>query len=161
MKLRAYPAGRLSGSTTVPGDKSVSHRALMLAGMAVGESRIGGLLEGADVLATAAALRCLGVAIERDAGGLWRVQGVGVGGQPGAVRTHLREEVDSRHFLGLGGPEKGDAGEENRKGDAELRGRRHGHPLVHDARLAQDASADTVAGNGSAYLIRVCRANRA
>ena len=68
MKLRAYPAGRLSGSTTVPGDKSVSHRALMLAGMAVGESRIGGLLEGADVLATAQALRALGVAIERDAG---------------------------------------------------------------------------------------------
>jgi 3-phosphoshikimate 1-carboxyvinyltransferase len=59
MRLRAYPAGGLSGSTTVPGDKSVSHRALMLAGMAVGESRIEGLLEGADVLATAAALRGL------------------------------------------------------------------------------------------------------
>jgi len=80
MKLRAYPAGRLSGSTTVPGDKSVSHRALMLAGMAVGESRIAGLLEGADVLATAQALRALGVAIEREPGGLWHVQGVGVGG---------------------------------------------------------------------------------
>jgi 3-phosphoshikimate 1-carboxyvinyltransferase len=80
MKLRAYPASRLSGSTTVPGDKSISHRALMLAGMAVGESRIHGLLEGADVLATAGALRCLGVAIERDPAGLWHVQGVGVGG---------------------------------------------------------------------------------
>jgi 3-phosphoshikimate 1-carboxyvinyltransferase len=80
MKLRAYPASRLSGSTTVPGDKSISHRALMLAGMAVGESRIHGLLEGADVLATAGALRCLGVAIARDPAGLWHVQGVGVGG---------------------------------------------------------------------------------
>jgi 3-phosphoshikimate 1-carboxyvinyltransferase len=80
MKLRAYPASRLSGSTTVPGDKSISHRALMLAGMAVGESRIHGLLEGADVLATAGALRCLGVAIERDPTSLWHVQGVGVGG---------------------------------------------------------------------------------
>jgi 3-phosphoshikimate 1-carboxyvinyltransferase len=80
MKLRAYPASGLSGSARVPGDKSISHRALMLAAMAVGESRIQGLLEGADVLATAAALRCLGVAIERAPDGMWQVQGVGVGG---------------------------------------------------------------------------------
>jgi 3-phosphoshikimate 1-carboxyvinyltransferase len=80
MILRAHPAGRLNGSTTVPGDKSISHRALMLAGLAIGESRIMGLLEGADVLATAEALRHLGAGIERDPSGLWRVQGVGVGG---------------------------------------------------------------------------------
>jgi 3-phosphoshikimate 1-carboxyvinyltransferase len=80
MILRAHPAGRLNGSTIVPGDKSISHRALMLAALAVGESRIKGLLEGADVLATAYALRHLGAGIERDPSGLWRVQGVGVGG---------------------------------------------------------------------------------
>jgi 3-phosphoshikimate 1-carboxyvinyltransferase len=103
MKLRAYPAGRLSGSTTVPGDKSVSHRALMLAGMAVGESRIGGLLEGADVLATAQALRALGVAIEREPGGLWHVQGVGVGGlrEPDRPLDLGNSGTGARLLLGL------------------------------------------------------------
>ncbi len=103
MKLRAYPAGRLSGSTTVPGDKSVSHRALMLAAMAVGESRIGGLLEGADVLATAQALRALGVAIERAPGGLWHVQGVGVGGlrEPDRPLDLGNSGTGARLLLGL------------------------------------------------------------
>jgi 3-phosphoshikimate 1-carboxyvinyltransferase len=103
MKLRAYPAGRLSGSTTVPGDKSVSHRALMLAGMAVGESRIAGLLEGADVLATARALRALGVAIEREPGGLWHVQGVGVGGlrEPDRPLDLGNSGTGARLLLGL------------------------------------------------------------
>jgi 3-phosphoshikimate 1-carboxyvinyltransferase len=103
MILRAYPAGRLSGSTTVPGDKSVSHRALMLAGMAVGESRIGGLLEGADVLATAQALRALGVTIERAPGGLWHVQGVGVGGlrEPDRPLDLGNSGTGARLLLGL------------------------------------------------------------
>jgi 3-phosphoshikimate 1-carboxyvinyltransferase len=103
MKLRAYPAGRLSGSTTVPGDKSVSHRTLMLAAMAVGESRIGGLLEGADVLATAQALRALGVAIEREPGGLWHVQGVGVGGlrEPDRPLDLGNSGTGARLLLGL------------------------------------------------------------
>ena len=103
MKLRAYPAGRLSGSTTVPGDKSVSHRALMLAAMAVGETRIGGLLEGADVLATAQALRALGVAIERAPGGLWHVQGVGVGGlrEPDRPLDLGNSGTGARLLLGL------------------------------------------------------------
>ena len=52
MRLRAEPAGPLTGTTAVPGDKSLSHRALLLAAMAIGESRIEGLLEGADVRAT-------------------------------------------------------------------------------------------------------------
>lgn len=103
MKLRAYPAGRLTGSTTVPGDKSISHRALMLAAMAVGESRIKGLLEGADVLATAAALRRLGVAVERDPGGLWQVQGVGVGGlcEPDQPLDLGNSGTGARLLLGL------------------------------------------------------------
>src|SRR3954452_20431035 len=74
------PAGALEGDITVPGDKSISHRALMFAGLAVGESRITGLLEGEDVLRTAAAMRALGAEVTRDAPGQWRVAGRGVGG---------------------------------------------------------------------------------
>ena len=61
MLLRAAPHGALSGAALLPGDKSISHRSLMLAAMAVGESRVEGLLEGEDVLATAGALRAMGV----------------------------------------------------------------------------------------------------
>ena len=73
-------SGPLSGTITVPGDKSISHRALMLSALAIGESRIEGLLEGEDVQATAAALRAMGAQIERGADGVWTVHGVGVGG---------------------------------------------------------------------------------
>ena len=69
----------LSGSISVPGDKSISHRALMFAGLAVGETVITGLLEGEDVLRTAAAMRALGAEMARE-GERWRVAGRGVGG---------------------------------------------------------------------------------
>ena len=78
MTFRATPP--LSGSVTVPGDKSISHRSLMLSALAVGESRVEGLLEGEDVLATAAAMRAMGARIERDDDGVWHIHGVGVGG---------------------------------------------------------------------------------
>ena len=78
--LTARRAGRLHGVAEAPGDKSLSHRALLFGGLAVGETRVSGLLEGADVLATAEALRRLGCTVTRDAPGAWRVQGVGVGG---------------------------------------------------------------------------------
>jgi 3-phosphoshikimate 1-carboxyvinyltransferase len=74
------PAVPLRGSIAVPGDKSISHRALLFAALAVGESRISGLLEGEDVLCTAAALRALGALVVREAAGCWRVTGRGVGG---------------------------------------------------------------------------------
>jgi 3-phosphoshikimate 1-carboxyvinyltransferase len=64
----------------VPGDKSVSHRALILGALSVGETRITGLLEGQDVLDTAAAMRAFGAEVARDAAGVWSVHGVGVGG---------------------------------------------------------------------------------
>lgn len=76
---RFSPLGPLKGTISVPGDKSISHRALMFAGLAVGKSRITGLLEGEDVLATAAAMRQFGANIERSADGIWEVEGVGVG----------------------------------------------------------------------------------
>lgn len=74
------PRGPLRGTAEIPGDKSISHRALMLAALAVGESRIDNLNPGGDVAATAAALRAMGARIERQADGGWTVHGVGVGG---------------------------------------------------------------------------------
>jgi 3-phosphoshikimate 1-carboxyvinyltransferase len=78
--LTARRNGPLAGRARVPGDKSISIRALILGALTVGETRIGGLLEGEDVLSTAQALRAMGAAIERRGGGEWRVRGVGVGG---------------------------------------------------------------------------------
>src|SRR4051812_45478183 len=74
------PAAPLKGRIAVPGDKSISHRALMFGALAVGETRISGLLEGEDVLRTAAAMRALGAEVVQDAPGAWRVAGRGVGG---------------------------------------------------------------------------------
>jgi len=73
-------AGPLKGEARVPGDKSISHRSLILAALSVGETRISGLLEGEDVLGTAAAMRAFGAEVERLGEGDWRVHGVGVGG---------------------------------------------------------------------------------
>ena len=70
----------LRGEGRVPGDKSISHRALILGALAVGETTIGGLLEGDDVMATARAVRVLGAEAERGDDNAWRVWGVGVGG---------------------------------------------------------------------------------
>jgi 3-phosphoshikimate 1-carboxyvinyltransferase len=83
--LTARRGGPLQGRARVPGDKSISHRALILGALTVGESTVAGLLEGEDVLHTAAAMRALGATLERTTEGLWRIHGVGVGGfaQPG------------------------------------------------------------------------------
>ncbi len=87
----------------VPGDKSISHRALMLAALAVGESRISGLLEGEDVLATAAAMRAMGAQIDRGQDGTWRVHGVGVGGllQPEQALDMGNSGTSTRLLMGL------------------------------------------------------------
>lgn len=74
---RATP---LKGEVRVPGDKSISHRALILGALTVGETRISGLLEGQDVLDTAAAMRAFGAEVTRTGEGDWSVHGVGVGG---------------------------------------------------------------------------------
>lgn len=72
--------GPLTGRITVPGDKSISHRALMFGALAIGETRITGLLEGEDVFRTAAAMRALGAEVAHDPDGTWRVAGRGIGG---------------------------------------------------------------------------------
>jgi len=78
--LVATRAGPLRGECRVPGDKSISHRALILGALAVGRTAVRGLLEGDDVLRTAAALRAMGATLERADDGTWTVKGVGVGG---------------------------------------------------------------------------------
>ena len=97
------PAGPLRGTIRVPGDKSISHRALMLSALAVGTSHISGLLEGEDVLATAAAMRSMGAVIERTGAGEWRVDGVGVGGllQPQAALDMGNSGTSTRLLMGL------------------------------------------------------------
>ena len=78
--MTSRKSGPLKGEAHVPGDKSISHRSLILGAMAVGETRITGLLEGQDVLDTGKAMRAFGAEVEDLGGGNWRVQGVGVGG---------------------------------------------------------------------------------
>jgi 3-phosphoshikimate 1-carboxyvinyltransferase len=78
--LEARASGPLTGKVRVPGDKSISHRALILGALAVGETRISGLLEGEDVLNTAKAMRALGARVERAGDFAWSVRGVGVTG---------------------------------------------------------------------------------
>jgi 3-phosphoshikimate 1-carboxyvinyltransferase len=78
--MKARKSGPLKGVAEVPGDKSISHRSLIFGAMAVGETRISGLLEGQDVLDTAKAMRAFGATVTRHGEGVWTVNGVGVGG---------------------------------------------------------------------------------
>jgi 3-phosphoshikimate 1-carboxyvinyltransferase len=78
--LEARKSAALSGRVRVPGDKSISHRALILGALSLGQTRISGLLEGEDVLNTAGAMRALGATVERLGEGEWSVRGVGVAG---------------------------------------------------------------------------------
>ena len=98
-------ANALSGNITVPGDKSVSHRALILGSIAVGETHVEGLLEGEDVMAAAAAMRALGAQISRDDAGLWTVIGCGVGGlhEPDQILDMGNSGTAVRLLMGLVG----------------------------------------------------------
>ena len=78
--MTSSACGPLAGEAHVPGDKSISHRSLILGAMAVGETVVTGLLEGEDVLDTAKAMRAFGADVTRDEDGTWHIHGVGVGG---------------------------------------------------------------------------------
>ena len=78
--LSALPSGALRGRVAVPGDKSISHRSLMLGALTIGETKITRLLESADIMATAAAMRAFGAKLERSSDGIWHVHGLGTGG---------------------------------------------------------------------------------
>ncbi|MDE2181796.1 MAG: 3-phosphoshikimate 1-carboxyvinyltransferase [Alphaproteobacteria bacterium] len=100
--LKARRSPPLAGTALVPGDKSISHRALILGGMAIGESRISGLLEAEDVLNTANAVRAFGALVVRDGQGEWRVHGTGVGGwrKPDDVLDFGNSGTGSRLMMG-------------------------------------------------------------
>jgi 3-phosphoshikimate 1-carboxyvinyltransferase len=102
LPLRLYADTPLQGTTAVPGDKSISHRSLVLGALAVGETIIDGLLEGDDVLATAAAMRAMGATIER-CETRWHVHGVGVGGllQPAQALDMGNSGTSTRLLMGL------------------------------------------------------------
>ncbi|HSR71239.1 MAG TPA: 3-phosphoshikimate 1-carboxyvinyltransferase, partial [Kiloniellales bacterium] len=158
--LTAQPSDALSGSVAVPGDKSISHRAVLIGALAVGESRISGLLEGEDVLRSAAAMRALGAELERGPDGDWRVWGRGIGGlvEPDEVLDLGNSGTGARLLMGLlaGHPVTAVL-----TGDASLRARpmaRVATPLMQMG--AQVIARDgwrlplTVVGTGSALPIR-------
>ena len=114
--LRSRPATNIRGTARPPGDKSISHRALIVGAVAVGQTIVEGLLEASDVAATAGALRCLGVDIERldpghkagnkagkKDGARWRVAGVGVGGlaEPSQILDLGNSGTGARLLMGL------------------------------------------------------------
>lgn len=103
--LKSQKSKGISGFINVPGDKSVSHRSLMLSAIAIGSAKITGILEGEDVIATANALRFLGVSIQKN-NDVWIVDGVGVGGlhEPEAVLDMGNAGTGARLMMGLVAP---------------------------------------------------------
>jgi 3-phosphoshikimate 1-carboxyvinyltransferase len=137
---RATP---LHGKARVPGDKSISHRALMIGGLAVGETTIHGLLEGEDVLRTAAAMRELGATARRDSDGSWHVSGRGIGGLGEAtnVLDLGNAGTGARLLMGILATHAGTA---FLTGDASLRGR----PMARVADPLRAMGAEIVARTG-------------
>ncbi|MEQ8665023.1 MAG: 3-phosphoshikimate 1-carboxyvinyltransferase [Rhodospirillales bacterium] len=103
--LRSSQATSLKGTVAVPGDKSISHRAILLGASAIGETTVTGLLEGEDVLATAAAVEAMGAIVTRPAtpGGEWCIAGRGVGGlsEPATVLDMGNSGTAARLMMGL------------------------------------------------------------
>lgn len=141
--LTAYPSEALSGSARVPGDKSISHRALMIGGLAVGETVIHGLLEGEDVLRSGAAMRALGAEVSRGEDGVWHVWGRGVGGlsEPEDVIDLGNSGTGARLLMGL---LAGHALTATLTGDASLRSR----PMARVATPLIEMGAQIVARAG-------------
>ena len=152
-------AAPLAGVVRVPGDKSISHRALMLGALAIGRTEITGLLEGEDVLATAAALRAMGAEIVRAEDGRWLVDGVGVGGlaEPDDVIDLGNSGTSARLLLGILASHKFTAFV---TGDASLRRRPMGRVITPLSRfgaqfLARDGGRLPLAVTGAASPIPI------
>ena len=142
--LRSTAANSLRGDVKVPGDKSISHRALMLSSQVLGKTRIYGLLEGQDVISTASALRSLGVCVTRLSAQMWEVQGVGIGGL-----SHSTDVLDmgnsgtsTRLLMGLVSPYEFTT---FFNGDASLRSR----PMARVTVPLEQMGARVVASNGN------------
>ncbi len=130
----------LQGRIAIPGDKSISHRSLMLSALAVGTSRVTGLLEGHDVLATAAAMRAMGATIERRESGEWVIDGVGVGGllQPREALDMGNSGTSTRLLMGLVASHPITA---TFVGDASLSGRPMGRVIDPLSQMGADIAA--------------------
>lgn len=101
----AERSGPLQGRVRPPGDKSISHRALMLGALTVGETAIDGLLESEDILATADAMRAFGANLSREEGGHWKINGLGVGGllEPESAIDYGNAGTGVRLAMGIAG----------------------------------------------------------
>ena len=101
--LTASKSTAITGTITVPGDKSISHRSIMFGAITIGETMVSGLLEGEDVLATAAAMRAMGASIEKGDDGLWRIHGTGLGGlhEPNETLDMGNSGTSTRLLMGL------------------------------------------------------------
>lgn len=141
----------MRGTIRVPGDKSISHRSLMFAGLAVGRSRITGLLEGEDVLATAAAMRQFGAQIVRESDGSWVVDGVGVGSllEPREALDMGNSGTSTRLLMGL---VAGHAISATFTGDASLSGRPMNRVIVPLSQMG--ASIEASAGGTLPLMLR-------
>ena len=124
--LTALPAKALRGEARAPGDKSISHRALILAGLASGVSEVSGLLEGEDVLRTAAAVAAFGAKVERLGGGRWRIEGRGGYAEPADVIDCGNSGTGARLIMGAAA---GYGLAASFTGDVSLRGRPMGRVL--------------------------------
>ncbi|MBC8129264.1 MAG: 3-phosphoshikimate 1-carboxyvinyltransferase, partial [Rhizobiaceae bacterium] len=107
--MRAVRTGALVGTARVPGDKSISHRAFLFGGIAAGQTRVTGLLEGEDVLATGRAMRAMGARIVKEGDGkegTWLVEGTGNGCllEPEAPLDFGNAGTGARLTMGLVGP---------------------------------------------------------
>ncbi len=139
-KLLATSRKALAGTVRVPGDKSISHRALMLSTLAVGRSEVTGLLEGEDVLATAAAMRAMGAKINRLGEGHYEVFGVGVGGllEPDDVIDMGNSGTSTRLLMGLVASHDITV---MMTGDASLRGRPMGRVITPLSSIGAEITA--------------------
>jgi len=140
---RIEPGGRLQGRLRVPGDKSISHRSVMLGSLAEGTTEVSGLLEGEDVLATVAAFRAMGVAIDGPEGGRMRIQGAGLHGlKPAAAALSMGNSGTAMRLMA--GILAGQAFDSELTGDASLSKRPMGR--VVDPLTAMGAAITTAAG---------------
>jgi 3-phosphoshikimate 1-carboxyvinyltransferase len=143
MQFKLQPGGALTGAARVPGDKSISHRAIMLGALAEGTTRVNGFLEGEDALATLAAFRAMGVAIQGPRDGSVTVHGVGLHGltAPAAPLDLGNAGTGMRLLCGL---LAGQAFDSELTGDASLRSRPMGR--IIDPLTLMGASIQSAGG---------------
>src|SRR3954451_4531649 len=147
----AAPGAPLRGRLRAPGDKSISHRALIFGLLSIGETRIEGLLEGDDVLRTAAACRARGAAVSRAAPGRWRVRGAGIGGlvEPSEGLDFGNAGTGSRLMMGVAGSHPITT---RFDGDASLRKRPMRRILDPLVRMGAQVVAEAEGGRGPITL---------